>query len=109
MKASPLNPSCWLAWHGVMENDQEMTGCEGRLIRVHLIPRQVIERAGGDVLDPRSYVAACGGIMGLSGHHGAFDSSRRLRIPRVELPETLVEFARTLDLEWWLDRTYPDV
>lgn len=107
MLRPPLDPECWLAWHGVIENGCAMPACEGRLWRAHLIPRGTIHRAGGDIDDPRSWVKACGGITGLSGHHGMLDKSRRLRIPRAALPPGLLELAAELDLVWWLDREYP--
>lgn len=89
-----------------MEHGMKMPPCDGRLIRAHLIPRQVIKRAGGDPLDPRSWEWACGGPTGLGGHHGMLDYSRKLRIPRTDLPPELVEFALELGLVPWLDRTY---
>ncbi len=82
--------------------------CEGRLIRAHLIPRQLLKREGFGlhVDDPRSYVPACGGIMGNAGHHGQMDASRTLKVPREALPPVLEEFAAELGLTWWLDREY---
>lgn len=85
--------------------------CDGRLIRAHLVPRQVLKRelnAGPSVIDdPRTWVWCCGGPMGVSGHHGKFDSSRTLRIPRHRLPAGFVSFMDELGLGWWIDRTYP--
>jgi hypothetical protein len=106
--------------------------CDGALIRAHLIPRQKIkqavrgnhyfpeshkvsaveqqQRAIRDWLDdPRSWVPCCGGPMGLSGHHGMLDVSRKLRISRDVLPAAVEEFAAELGLMWWLDRTYPKI
>jgi hypothetical protein len=83
-----------------------MTPCTGRLIRAHLIPRQVIKRAGGNPDDPRSWVWACGGVVGLGGHHGMLDSSRTLRLARAAVPGPVEELAYELGLMWWLDRTY---
>jgi hypothetical protein len=87
--------------------------CDGRLIRAHLIPRQLLRRESGtrlrylDVVnDPRSYVMACGGPMGNAGHHGMLDASRTLRIPRGALPVGVEAFAEELGLGWWLDREY---
>jgi hypothetical protein len=88
--------------------------CDGRLIRAHLIPQQKIKRAvRGDertlkdwLADERGWVPCCGGPMGLSGHHGALDVSRKLRIAWEQLPPGLVEFATELDLLPWLERTY---
>ena len=56
--------------------------------------------------DSRSWVAACGGISGLGGHHGMLDSSRRLRIPRDRIPQGTEDLAAELGLVWFLDRTY---
>lgn len=110
--------SCWLA---------SLPGagpCDGRPVRVHLIPRQQIARAiesrmcalrdpkvvNAAVLqanrDERGWVLGCGGPMGVSGHHGMLDSSRKLRIPRHRLPQEVEEFAEELGLGWWLDREY---
>lgn len=103
---------CWLVRNGHMEDGGRMGLCEGRLIKAHLISRQVLIRELGGVtgraaiLDPRSWVWACGGIMGVSGHHGAFDSSKRLRVRRDRLPPGVEDLAEELDLVWWLDRTF---
>jgi hypothetical protein len=83
-----------------------MPGCSGRLVKVHLLPRQLLKRYGGKPGDKRSWVWACGGIMGQSGHHGALDSSRRLRIPRAALPTEVEQLAEELGLAWWLEREY---
>lgn len=99
---------CYLAAYGQWENGP-MPPCSGRLIKAHLIPRQIIKRYGGDPLDPRSWVWACGGIMGNSGHHGSLDSSRRLRLARSAIPETTETLARELGIEWWLARTYGEL
>ncbi len=34
------------------------------------------------VYDPRTWIWGCGGLTGLSGHHGMFDCSKALRVPR---------------------------
>jgi hypothetical protein len=66
-----MRPDCWLAQFSTKP-------CEGRLIRAHLIPRQLLKREGHPeaIDDPRSSVWSCGGIMGNAGHHGMFDASR---------------------------------
>jgi hypothetical protein len=56
--------------------------------------------------DERSWVPCCGGIAGVSGHHGQLDTSRKLRIARAELPPAVEEFAAELGLTWYLDREY---
>ena len=79
--------------------------CEGRLIRAHLIPKQLLKRSG-DVWHPGSFVWACGGVTGVAGHHGMFDSARTLRLPREEIPAATEALAVFLGLTWWLDKTY---
>ncbi len=102
--------------------------CDGRLVRAHLIPKQLIRRevvtartaSSGRwpvtvdqraelariLWDERAWVPMCGGRVGLSGHHGMLDQSRTLRIPRDRLPAVLEEFAAEFGLVWWLDREY---
>jgi hypothetical protein len=83
--------------------------CDGRLIRAHLIPQQLLKREHAPrryLADPRGWVLVCGGPMGLSGHHGMFDMSRTVRVPRWKLPAEVEEMAAELGLGWWLDRTY---
>lgn len=99
-------PFCFLARYGQMELGEPMTPCEGRLIKAHILPRQLLKRHGGDPKDPRSFVFACGGIVGNAGHHGHLDSSRRLRLPRHAIPAGTQQMAEELGLVWWLDRTY---
>ena len=117
-------PECFFAHLG---------GCEGRLVKAHLIPKQrikaayssaasraravslvpleapmqaLIDRRSEDVIwDPRVWVPMCGGLTGIGGHHGAFDA-KQIRLRRDELPEGLEEFAREYGLEWSLDRDY---
>ncbi len=93
--------SCWLARFSSVP-------CEGRLIRAHLIPRQLLRREGhgGMVDDPRTWVWSCGGAMGVGGHHGMLDYSRRLRVPFEALPAGVVEIAEELGLSWWVAREY---
>lgn len=99
--------TCWLAANGVMENGRPMAACEGRLVRCHLIPKQLIKgETTADQWDERTWVWACGGIVGNSGHHGMLDTSRRLRVPRDRLPGALEEFAAETELVWWLEREY---
>lgn len=60
--------------------------------------------------DPGTWVWACGGAMGLEGHHGDLDGRRSvhrpLRVPRVALPEAVELFAATFGLEAYLERKY---
>jgi hypothetical protein len=113
---------CWLAAHGVYHGramargQAPMPPCSGELVRCHLIPRQLIRRTllhaeGAEavdrvIADPRSWVPGCGGPHGNGGHHGQFDQSRTLRIPRRRLPAGLVELAEEIGLLWWLCSEY---
>lgn len=109
--------------------------CQGFLIRGHLLPRQLLRREfphgvvedGGRwwalkrgeerhdlpfrslddlIRDERGWLPMCGGIMGDGAHHGAFDTSRKLRIAREELPAAFLEYADEIGLSWWVERTY---
>jgi len=99
---------CWLAQF----SDEP---CDGELVRVHLIPRQLIRREVRPkslipmvVSDPRSWVWGCGGLMGNCGHHGMMDHSRTLRVPRDAIPAGTEMLAKELGLVWWLDREYDE-
>lgn len=108
---SQFNSFCFLAEHGVWEHGP-MPSCDGKLIRAHLLPRRLLLRelkpvaAVAAIDDPRSWVMACGGPIGCSGHHGAFDWSRRLRLPRMVVPAATEALAVELGLDWWLTREY---
>jgi hypothetical protein len=80
--------------------------CDGRLVRAHLIPKQLLKREHLSQWDPRVWVPCCGGPTGIGGHHGMLDHSRTLKIPRGALPIAVEEFARETGLTWWLDREY---
>lgn len=113
------NSGCWFA---------RIPGagpCDGRLVRCHLLTRQVIrrewkslmhgdalmhafrERARGrgdlpgrmrDIIDdPRTWVWGCGGAMGPGGHHGMFKPDGQLPVPRERLPVGLEEIVAELD------------
>lgn len=110
--------------------------CDGELVRAHLIPRQLLKREfpNGVVLDgggwrklgrnedrydlvhrgprqlvddERSWVPACGGACGVSGHHGQLDGLT-LRIARERLPEGFEVFCDELGLGWYVERQYGD-
>ena len=106
--------------------------CDGRLVRAHLIPKQVLRREvvsarskgptgrwpidtaqraelARILWDERVIVPVCGGAMGNAGHHGALDTARTLRIARAELPAAVEEFAAELGLTWWLEREYGQI
>jgi hypothetical protein len=104
---SGLNPACFLAAHGVHEGGL-MPACDGRLVRCHLIPKQLLKREGHGALrrDERTWVLGCGGPMGNAGHHGMFDTPRMIRLPRAAIPPALEALAAELGLSWWLDREY---
>jgi hypothetical protein len=97
---------CWLGVFGVMELGDPLPPCDGQLIRVHLIPRQLLKRNGANQWDRRSWVWCCGGPTGIGGHHGMLDSSRTLRVPRAAIPSATEQLALELGLMWWLDETY---
>lgn len=94
-------PECFLARFSTRP-------CDGRLVKAHLLPRQLLRRQGHPdaIDDPRSYVWACGGPCGCSAHHGAFDVARTLRVPRAAIPAGVEELAAELGLLWYLDREY---
>jgi hypothetical protein len=96
------NPGCWAAY-----NLPDPGPCSGRLVKAHLIPKQLLKREHvPDVWDPRVTVPMCGGPTGVGGHHGRLDSSRTLRIPRDALPWVVEAFAAEHGLLWWLEREY---
>jgi hypothetical protein len=101
------HPNCFLAHRGAYERSQ-MPSCDGRLVKCHLIPRHLLRHTDGvlDLWDPATYVWACGGPMGNTGHHGLFDGSRTIRLPRSAIPQSTENYAQTFGLEWYLDRTY---
>lgn len=109
-------PECFFARLG---------GCEGRLVKAHLIPKQRIKRelrsarilahvsrlslereVDQAVWDPRVWTWMCGGLnYGAEGHHGAFDA-KQIVIARDDLPEGVEEYAREYGLEWSLEADY---
>lgn len=121
------SPTCWLAQF-------TDTPCDGRLCRVHLIPKALMRREFryGAILvdkrwlpaqnpaleirkgqrwrlhrmeqDERPWVWGCG--AGGQGHHSMLDHSRTLRVPRAAIPEAVEAFAQQFGLVWWLDREY---
>lgn len=84
--------------------------CRGTLVRCHLLPQALLRRHCGEgweryALDPRSWVPGCGGLLGIAGHHGQFDSYR-LTVQRHMLPPEVEDLAAELGLLAWLDRRY---
>lgn len=57
--------------------------------------------------DPRLWVPGCGGVVGVSGHHGMFDGYK-LVVPREKIPVECVAFVEELRLGAFLelDRRY---
>lgn len=98
---------CWLAANAVHERGT-MPQCDGRLVKVHLIPRALLRREGLQAFcdDERGWVWACGGMTGNAGCHGRLDTTRSLRIPRENLPPAVEQMAHELGLRWWLTREY---
>ena len=103
--------SCYLAQHGIYERGT-MPPCEGQLIKAHLLPRQLLRRELGPIQadeairNPASWVPACGGPQGQSGHHGMLDTARTLRVPYEALPVPLIALAEALGLAWWVCREF---
>jgi hypothetical protein len=106
-----MSPSCWFEYLG---------GCDGRLVKAHLIPKQRIvreiplRRMGvaerrrelyDTVWNERCWTWMCGGPTGIGGHHGAFDA-KQIRIQPWDLPPSLLEYAQEYGLEWCLERDY---
>jgi hypothetical protein len=94
---------------------KHLGGCDGQLVKAHLIPKQRIKREtligatktqmAEVVWDPRCWVYMCGGPTGIGGHHGAFDA-KQIRLNYVELPTAVKEYAEEYGLEWSLERDY---
>lgn len=106
---APRNYGCYLAHFGRLESGDPMTPCSGRLVRVHLIPKQLLRREGysGDMWDQRLWVWACGGFgYGNEGHHHAFDSSKKLRLRRADLPIRFEDWAHEHGFDWYLEREF---
>jgi hypothetical protein len=100
-------PECFFAHLG---------GCEGRLVKAHLVPKQTLKRELRElpsgrwttaderfaiVDDPRCWRPMCGGPTGIGGHHGAYDS---YQIRLHAWPEDFLEFLREYDIGWMAER-----
>jgi hypothetical protein len=102
-------PECFFAHLG---------GCEGRLVKAHLVPKSRLKieladelrrRSGGGtggfyslLYDPRCWRWMCGGYSyGNTGHHGAYDA---YQIRLHAWPEDFLEFLREHDIEWMADK-----
>jgi hypothetical protein len=100
-------PECFFAHLG---------GCEGRLVKAHLVPKQTLRRelvmyrieeegegVDADIViwDPRCWRPMCGGPTGIGGHHGAYDA---YQIRLHAWPEDFLEFLREYDIGWMAER-----
>jgi hypothetical protein len=99
-------PECFFAHLG---------GCEGRLVKAHLVPKQTIRRElvhrkpkalyvdpEEIVWDSRCWRWMCGGWgYGSSGHHGAYDA---YQIRLHAWPEDFLEFLREYDIEFLAEK-----
>ena len=106
-----MKPYCWLSRHGSFEG--ERTPCEGPLRKAHLVPWQRLRKLAPfrdgqvDRWDPRLWVPACGGYgYGCSGHHGAYDQARTIRVARDRIPVGLERLFAELGVAWLLDREF---
>lgn len=89
---------CWLAQFAPVN----LGACDGRLDPCHLIPAQLLRRELGDGTIGFEDLT----VPGCRRHHGLFDVSKRIRVPRERLPGRVERFAEEAGLTWWLDRTY---
>ena len=82
--------------------------CDGRLVRAHLCKQQTLKSHGHAAYckDPRSFVWCCGGPTGCSGHHGAMDHARSLRIPINMLPGGFVAMMDEIGMGWYVEKHY---
>jgi hypothetical protein len=96
-------PLCWFA----RTLGPPAGACGGQLVKAHLVPKQAIrrERRDADLWDRRCWVPACGGLTGLGGHHGMFDSGR-IAVPPEFLPVGLREYLHELELDWMIERYF---
>jgi hypothetical protein len=99
-------PECWF------KRLPDAGPCEGRLVKCHLIKRQVLVRELGKregerlVRDDRTWVWGCGGPMGPGGHHGQFKPDGPKGIPLSLLPEGYTRLMAELGLWWYVERTF---
>lgn len=77
-----------------------MPPCGGPMQQAHLIPRQLLRRNNLELWNQATWIWAC------ANHHGAFDTSRTIRVPRKAIPQSTEEFAKRHGISWYLDRTY---
>lgn len=97
-------------WHGCWLARFSDVPCDGRLVRAHLVPQQLLKRElrtkdPAVLWDERTFAPACGGPTGIGGCHGRLDGYR-LTVPRADLPPGLEDFCTEHDLTWWLTFRY---
>jgi hypothetical protein len=91
-------PECFFAHLG---------GCQGRLVKAHLVPKQAIRREVpkadecGVPWDDRAWRWMCGGPTGIGGHHGAYDA---YQIRLHAWPEDFLRFLCEYDIEWMAEK-----
>lgn len=91
--------------------DRSGASCSGPLDAHHVTPKRALKRyAKTSRLDRRATLALlwnpANGVPVCRRHHDEHERARR-RIPRELLPAAAVAFARALELEPLLERTYP--
>lgn len=76
--------------------------CIGEVQGHHVIPKQTLRRRGFffEMLDHRNRLPVC-------EHRHEQHTTGYKPIPRAALPPSVYEFAKELDLEWYLDKHYP--
>ena len=75
--------------------------CIGEVQGHHILSKQLLRRRGlfFEMLDHRNRLAVC-------EHRHEQHTTGYKPIPRAALPASVFEFAKELDLEWWLDKHY---
>jgi hypothetical protein len=76
--------------------------CIGEVQGHHILSKQLLRRRGlfFEMLDHRNRLPVC------EYRHEQHTTGYK-PIPRAALPESVFEFAKELDLEWYLDKHYP--
>lgn len=75
--------------------------CEEPIQAAHIIPKQTLRRHGHEdkLWDPRNGLGAC-----YKAHRRSDGAVERFPVERI--PSEAWEYAREVDLEWWLERVY---
>jgi hypothetical protein len=93
------------------EDWEDVGPCEGRIVKAHLVKRQVLLREGHPeaIEDPRSWIPVCGGWgYGNAGHHGQMDHSRTLHLQFSNLPFGFIELMDGIGMSWYVDKHYAE-